>query len=223
MYYHIKKHKLQSEKMKEKLLITGGFNCRLGNMIEGNTNEISKYGKIMLKTITDEDLVILNASEKCEATWTRIEGDKKSVIDYILVSKEDKNYLNKMTIDEKKIITPCYVVQNRMVYSDHCAILIKMNWLVASIKDNKQNKSTNFKEGTSKEILTEVVGNETDIRSKYTKWQQSIDKLIENTFEKKVKKKYNKPKKIQKLYKEKRRVKNVYTNIKHKTEKIKHN
>ena len=40
-----------------------------------------------------------------------------------------------------------------------------------------------------------------------TKWQQSIDKLIENTFEKKVKKKYNKPKKIQKLYKEKRRIK----------------
>ena len=60
MYYHIKKHKLQSEKMKEKILITGDFNCKIGNMIEGNTNEISKYGKIMLKTITDEDLVIPN-------------------------------------------------------------------------------------------------------------------------------------------------------------------
>ena len=72
--------------MKEKILIRGDFNCKLGNMIEGNTNEISKYGKIMLKTVTDEDLVILNASEKCEVTWTRI-GDKKSVIDYILVSR----------------------------------------------------------------------------------------------------------------------------------------
>ena len=47
--------------------------------------------------------------------------------------------------------------------------------------------------------------------------------MTENTFEKKVKKKYNKPKKIQKLYKEKRRIKKIYTNIKHKTEKIKHN
>ena len=72
--------------MKEKMLITGDFNCKIGNMIEGNTNEISKYGRIMLKTITDEDLVILNASEKFEGTWTRIE-DKTSVIDYILVSR----------------------------------------------------------------------------------------------------------------------------------------
>ena len=69
-----------------------------------------------------------------------------------------------MTIDEKKIITPCHVVQNKMVYSDHCAILIKMNWHIASIKEaskyqqiiNRTNLQK-FKERTSKEILTEVV------------------------------------------------------------------
>ena len=47
-------------------------------MIEGNTNETSKYGKIMLKTITGEELAILKTSEKCKGTWTRIEGNKKS-------------------------------------------------------------------------------------------------------------------------------------------------
>ena len=73
--------------MKEKILITENFNCKLGNMIEGNTNEISKYGKIMLGTIFGEELAILSTSEKYEGMWARTERNKKSVIDYVLVSK----------------------------------------------------------------------------------------------------------------------------------------
>ena len=38
------------------------FNCKVGNK---NREVVSKYGKILLQT-KDENLVILNATEKCE-------------------------------------------------------------------------------------------------------------------------------------------------------------
>ena len=57
---------------------------------------------------------------------------KKSVIDYVIVNKEDIKYLNKMIIDENKEMTPYHIVDNRTIYSDHCATQISMNWLIAN-------------------------------------------------------------------------------------------
>ena len=37
-----------------------------------------------------------------------------------------------MIIDDKKTITPFHIVNNRTIYSDHCSIIIKMNWYIAS-------------------------------------------------------------------------------------------
>ena len=72
--------------------------------------------------------------------WSRIEGDKKSILDYVIVNKEDTKYLNEMSIDENKEFTPYHVTDKRTIYSDHCAIIIKMNWLVASkIKQTKES------------------------------------------------------------------------------------
>ena len=102
MYNHITKHKVESEKLDEKIMIVGDFNCKIGNKIRDNKEEISKFGKILLEMVKEQELEILNTNKKCEGLWTRIEGEQKSVIDYILTSNDDGGHLNNMIIDEKK-------------------------------------------------------------------------------------------------------------------------
>ena len=60
MYKNIKNHILESRKMGENLIITGDFNTKIGDYIEGNKKETSKFGKILLKLLDDEEVEILN-------------------------------------------------------------------------------------------------------------------------------------------------------------------
>ena len=80
---------------------------------------------------------ILNKLEICEGKWTRIQGNKKSILDYAMVNKGDGNYLNKMVMDENKENTSFHIIKGKTVYSDHCAIYISMNWLLASSKERE--------------------------------------------------------------------------------------
>ena len=41
--------------------------------------------------VTKQNLAILNSNPKCKGKWTRIEGDCKSILDYIIVEKSDEN------------------------------------------------------------------------------------------------------------------------------------
>jgi exonuclease III len=49
MYNNIKMHKLEAEKRGEKIIISGDFNTKIGEYINGNKNEISKYGRLFLE------------------------------------------------------------------------------------------------------------------------------------------------------------------------------
>ena len=54
----------------------GDFNCKVGKIVSGNTEEISKGGKKLVKMVNKMGLKIINASKKCKGTWTRMEGRK---------------------------------------------------------------------------------------------------------------------------------------------------
>ena len=49
---------------------------------------------------------IVNAESNYEGLWTRIEGDQKSVIDYVIVTEGDTKLIQKMEIDEARKILP---------------------------------------------------------------------------------------------------------------------
>ena len=57
----------------QNLLIIGDFNCKVGDAIKNNRKEITKAGKLLLKMVNKNKLLLLNSSEKCEGTWTREE------------------------------------------------------------------------------------------------------------------------------------------------------
>ena len=105
-------------------------------------------------------MIIINSHNKCRGLWTRIEGNKKSVIDYVLTSEENENNISEMIIDDNKTVTPFHIVNNRIFYSDHCSIIVKMSWYLAcKEKEEKYTRIINakslqkFKEMTNGEFL----------------------------------------------------------------------
>ena len=47
-------------------------------------------------------MIILNTvKEKCKGVWTRVQGEEKSIIDYVLTNASSANTVKEMKIDEK--------------------------------------------------------------------------------------------------------------------------
>ena len=72
MYKYIE-DEISRAKMENHVLILGGdFNCKIGEIIKGNKKEITKGGRRLLKLARNNELKIINTSEKCNGIWTRI-------------------------------------------------------------------------------------------------------------------------------------------------------
>ena len=90
----------------EKIMILGDFNCKIGLEIAGNNEEVSKGGRELLKLANKLSLKILNSHKCCSGLWTRQQDDERSVLDYILIKKEDVKQVNLMKIDGERDVTP---------------------------------------------------------------------------------------------------------------------
>ena len=107
--YEVIEEEVRDSKAKEEsIILLGDFNCKIGNYIPKNKEEITKAGKLMLKMIKRQGLKTVNGQECCEGTWTRKEGNNKSIIDYVIVFEEDLNLVQKMVIDEDQNKTPMF-------------------------------------------------------------------------------------------------------------------
>ena len=88
---------------KEKLFLMGDFNCKIGTESQGNTLEISKGGRILLAMCKKQELSIVNKDVCCDGKWTRIDKNgQKSILEYMITTKEDALGNTIMTIDEDK-------------------------------------------------------------------------------------------------------------------------
>ena len=76
MYENIASNRIEAEKENENFMVVGDFNCKIGNKIKNNKEEVSDFGKNFLKTVEDQELEIINSNEKCKGLWTRIEKEK---------------------------------------------------------------------------------------------------------------------------------------------------
>ena len=90
MYEEINDQILQARERHQRLLLMGDFNGKIGDVVRGNKSEVTTSGRLLLKLAKQENLAILNTLEVCNGTWTRTEGDSRSVIDYILMDKRLK-------------------------------------------------------------------------------------------------------------------------------------
>ena len=88
IYKTIEEQVAESRNNGESILILGDLNCKIGKHIQGNTDEITKGGRLLLNMVKKFKLKIVNADPCCEGRWTRIEGQCKSIRDYVIVFEE---------------------------------------------------------------------------------------------------------------------------------------
>ena len=69
MYKHIKKHICDAKQKEQKVLITGDFNCKIGEVIKGNRPEISKSGKILNNMLIYLDYFVLKPEQRYSMLW----------------------------------------------------------------------------------------------------------------------------------------------------------
>ena len=191
MYKHISSRIKMAKQDNERVVVTGDFNAKIGEAIKGNKKEVSKSGKILLKMVLEEELMIINKNKKCQGKWTRMIGKQKSILDYMLMFQEDEKYINSMIIDEEKEHTPQYTEKTKTTFSDHCAMIVEIGWTCANIERQAANKRLvmtdrslmKFFEKTQHGNLENIMKEETDLTKRSIKWMEEVNRIMDGTFE----------------------------------------
>lgn len=110
------------------LMLVGDFNAKIGddqNGITGNLPTISRNGHLLRSFIDDRGLNLMNSKDICKGLWTRVNTknpSQKSVLDYVLTSRDISPSILSMVIDEDKI----HQLQGKNP-TDHNTILLTIN------------------------------------------------------------------------------------------------
>ena len=225
MYKKLEEQVKKAKTMGQNVLLVGDFNCKVGNMIEGNTEEISKSGKRLLKFVDKLGLKIMNRSKVCDGTWTRVEGNKKSVLDYFIINEEDEELVKCMLIDEEHNITPYHQEDGRKIFSDHNAMVMEVDWNMKYVSGCQtrmvMNETTKkeYKEETTNTKITDIWEKNLKPQEKYNLWDEEVVKIAESCFKKKRKKK-GESKQIRILKRRKKKIKGKYAGAGEKERKI---
>ena len=191
IYKEIEEQADEARKNKEMLLIVGDFNCKIGRVVRGNDDKVTKGGRMLLKTILKKSLTIINTEMMCKGLWTRVQEGKKiqkSVIDYVIVNQELKQKMQQMTIDEEKSYA-AYKIESgqdgnitNKIYSDHNPILFCAD--IASIATNIEKKKIMTRKSYSKfkqlikEREVERMFKSGNIQESYDRWTDAVQKAI---------------------------------------------
>ena len=171
-------------KMKQHIIVMGDMNCKIGDLIDGNKEEISKGGKIMIKMIKENNMIILNSLEKCRGKWTRSSGRAKSIIDYIMIGEEDENGVESIIIDEKKEKSPYRLRRSdgitHQIFPDHNVMSSVINWVQEENTKNKKVMTNQayikYREMLQYGKVSKIWEMSIPQQTKYDRWS---DKIIE--------------------------------------------
>ena len=84
-------------------------------------------------------MVIINQEkEVCKGLWPRVQGQERSILDYDLTNSKLLSTITEMIVDDNKQFSAFELEKSRKTYSDHNAILLKLN-LVTAIEKQKKN------------------------------------------------------------------------------------
>lgn len=184
MYQRLESEIEHGKKNNERLLIIGDFNCRVGTIIQGNEDKVTKGGRILNSMNKKAGMILVNAvNEKRKGLWTRIQGEQKSVIDYAIIDKEEVKNVAMMEIDEEKLWTPYYITKENTKrvkkFTDHASIKIQMKWksekgTIERRKIMTKSSYQRFKEMISKEQVAKIIAEDEPILTTYSKWEEKI-------------------------------------------------
>ena len=185
MYEKVGEQVLKAKEKQQSTVILGDLNCKIGDVIKGNRPEVTKGGKLLLKFVKNNDLLILNQSEKCRGLWTRCEGISTSVLDYFIIDNESSTAFETMLIDEEREFSPASYDQNVITYSDHNIMIAKFNWIVMEAEKEKAKKRevittkgyVKFAKELKEEKVADIFKNDGDCQLQYEQWKNKVQTI----------------------------------------------
>ena len=115
------------------ILIQTDANAKVGKAeIKNDPHETSNNGKILLEMVRRQNLTIGNSLDKCKGLITRerktVEKTEKSVIDFIILCEDLKEYLEEIVIDDERVhALTKYGKNGKITESDHNVMLGTFN------------------------------------------------------------------------------------------------
>ena len=187
--YDEMEEELMKEKEKQRTIICGDFNAKI--QVEGE-EKVSGSGVIMKRFVVKNNLEVANMGSKCQGKWTRVQGESRSVIDYILM-KDTDDMIESVEIDEERQFSACHKEDNgsKTIYSDHNSMLIKVDWLATIRNINKDRKVKvmtekgieRYEEALENMKISEKIDTENSLDEEYERWS----KMIQEQYEKQLK------------------------------------
>ena len=111
-------------------------NAKVGNqVIKNDPHEMSSNGRLLLSLVERYNLIIVNATDKCFGTITRMKKVKnvteKSIIDYFIVCQNFYSLITSMIVDdERKNVLTKFTKRKEKSYiteSDHNLLILDVN------------------------------------------------------------------------------------------------
>ena len=122
-------------------------NSKLGpNRIPKDIHPMSPNGRLLAAILDRHALYVVNSSNKCEGTITRkrvtTEGVEESTIDFMIVSDDLIEHVDKLIVDEERKHALTKIVKNKKkVESDHNPLIttFKMTWNKSKVTNQNSN------------------------------------------------------------------------------------
>ena len=119
------------------IIIQMDANAKVGNkVVPGDPHMASdSNGQELLAIIERQNLILLNADERCSGSITRfretLRGTERSILDYMLVSESLHQSFKYMKIDEERLLTITKYAsktgKKRQVTSDHNPLIARFD------------------------------------------------------------------------------------------------
>ncbi len=172
----------------DNIMMVGDFNAHVGNDedgIAGNNERIGRNGHEYRRFIKERRLILGNNTCKCFGKWTRVEGEKKSILDLTLTSSTSFERIESILIDEDGD----YSIESKRAKTDHNFSIIKMKLETNRAQEREKEiiicneKWDEYRSALKKEL---EVFDDDDV--KYTQVESAIQKASRAVISRKFKK-----------------------------------
>ena len=111
-----------------------------------------------------------------------MQGQERSILDYVLTNSKLLSTVTEMIVNENKQYSAFKLEKSRKTYSDHNAILLKLN-LVTAIEKQKKNRiitKCGYKKYRKKLTQTQISGilKKDTIQESYDQWSEEVQNNI---------------------------------------------
>ena len=179
---------IKAKEEDQQSIITGYFNSKIGDSINGNMSAVTKRGRLFKKMIDKYDMKLVNEEQEiCKGLWTREQEKDKSVIDYVITDKKYFSTIKGMYIDQNKEYATFKIERKesediKKIYSDNNVIILKVDFMTEMQKEKRKRIITTkgykeYQQILQHKTISKIMqtGN---LQNRYDIWSQAIEDTV---------------------------------------------